>query len=77
VAEFHLYRQERVVPEDLPAAAIRGCYLSSDPIRLLVVDKEPGGVADALNAGVNAAQYPVIGLVDGEAEFIPEVCCCA
>jgi hypothetical protein len=72
VQEFHLYRQERVVPEDLPAEAIRGCYLSSDPIRLLVVDKEPGGAADAHNAGVNAAQYPVIGLVDGEAEFIPE-----
>jgi cellulose synthase/poly-beta-1,6-N-acetylglucosamine synthase-like glycosyltransferase len=72
VREFHLLRQERVVPEDVPSAAIRGCYLSSDPIRLLVVDKQPGGVADALNAGVNAAQYPVIGLVDGEAEFIPE-----
>ena len=72
VREFHLSRQERVVPEDLPTAAIRGCYLSSDSIRLLVVDKQPGGMADALNAGVNAAQYPVIGLVDGEAEFIPE-----
>jgi hypothetical protein len=72
VQEFHLSLQERVVPEDLPAADIRGCYVSSDPIRLLVVDKQPGGVADALNAGVNAAQYPVIGLVDREAEFIPE-----
>jgi cellulose synthase/poly-beta-1,6-N-acetylglucosamine synthase-like glycosyltransferase len=71
--EFHLSRQERVVPEDLPSAAIRGCYLSSDPIRLLVLDKQPGGMADALNAGVNAAQYPVIGLVDREAEFIPEL----
>jgi len=28
--------------------------------------------ADAFNAGVNAAQYSVIGLVDDEAEFIPE-----
>ena len=72
VREFHLYRQERVVAEDLPAEAIRGCYLSSDPIRLLVVDKEAGGVADAYNAGVNAAQYLVIALVDSEAEFIPE-----
>ena len=60
-------------PQDLPTAAIRGCYVSRDPIRLLVVDKEPGGVADALNAGVNAAQYPVIGLVDREADFIPEL----
>jgi GT2 family glycosyltransferase len=72
IKEFHLYHQERVVPQDLPTAAVRGCYLSSDPIRLLVVDKEAGGTADALNAGVNAAQYPVIGLVDREAEFIPE-----
>jgi hypothetical protein len=47
--------------------------VSRDPIRLLVVDKEPGGVADACNSGVNAAQYPVIGLVDREADFIPEV----
>jgi len=73
VLEFHLYPQERVVPESLPTAAIRGCYLSRDPIRLLVVDKQPGGTADALNAGVNAAQYPVIGLVDPDADFIPEL----
>ncbi len=73
VMEFHLYPQERVVPEGLPSAAIRGCYLSHDPIRLLVVDKQAGGMADALNAGVNAAQYPVIGLVDPEADFIPEL----
>jgi cellulose synthase/poly-beta-1,6-N-acetylglucosamine synthase-like glycosyltransferase len=73
VMEFRLYPQERDVPEGLPTAAIRGCYLSRDPIRLLVVDKQPGGAADALNAGVNAAQYPVIGLVDPEADFIPEL----
>jgi cellulose synthase/poly-beta-1,6-N-acetylglucosamine synthase-like glycosyltransferase len=47
--------------------------VSRDPIRLLVVEKEPAGVADAHNAGVNAAQYPVIGLMDREAEFVPEV----
>jgi cellulose synthase/poly-beta-1,6-N-acetylglucosamine synthase-like glycosyltransferase len=73
VDEFHLVRQERVAPQDLPTAAIRGYYVSRDPIPLLVVDQQPGGVADAFNAGVNAAQYSVIGLVDGEAEFMPEV----
>jgi cellulose synthase/poly-beta-1,6-N-acetylglucosamine synthase-like glycosyltransferase len=71
--EFHLYKKERVLAKDLPMSAIRGCYESSDPIRLLVVDKDPGGMADALNAGVNASQYPVIGLADREAEFIPEL----
>jgi hypothetical protein len=73
IQEFHLSPQERVIPQGLPTAAIRGRYVSRDPIRLLVVDKEPGGMADALNAGVNAAQYPVIGLVDREADFIAEV----
>jgi hypothetical protein len=73
VDEFHLVRQERVVPADLPTAANRGYYVSREPIRLLVVDQQPGGAAEGFNAGVNAAQYSVIGLVDGEAEFIPEI----
>ena len=73
IDEFRLVRRERAMPEDLPAAPVRGYYVSQDPIRLMVVDKEAGGAADALNAGVNAAQYPIIGLVDGEAQFIPEV----
>jgi cellulose synthase/poly-beta-1,6-N-acetylglucosamine synthase-like glycosyltransferase len=47
--------------------------VSREPIRLLVVDQQPGGAAEGFNAGVNAAQYSVIGLVDGEAEFIPEI----
>ena len=73
IDEFHLFRQERTVPQDLPAGAVHGYYLSRDPVRLLVVVKHSGGLADAMNAGVNAAQYPVIGLVDREADFIPEV----
>ena len=71
VEEFHLHRQERVVREVRATSAIRSCYVSSDPIRLLVVDKERGGMGDAMNAGVNHSQFPVIGLLDGEADFIP------
>ena len=71
--ELHLFRQERTVPQDLPAGTVHGYYLSRDPVRLLVVVKQAGGAADAMNAGVNAAQYPVIGLVDREADFIPEL----
>jgi len=70
--EFHLYRLPRVMSEIRPTAPIRGCYVSSDPIRFVVLDKEAGSVADGLNAAVNAAQFPIIGLVDAEAEFIPE-----
>ena len=54
-AEFARWRDEfRLVPEErsatggLPASRVRGTYGSSDPIRLLVVDKESGGNADAV-----------------------------
>ena len=74
IEEFHLFRQERTVPQDLPA---RG-----GPWVLPVARSgSPAGGGQAaraewrtrMNAGVNAAQYPVIGLVDREADFIPEV----
>src|SRR5207247_5131565 len=71
--EFRLTPAERIPQTRLPAANPRGLYVSRDPVKLLVVDKERGGRADALNAGVNAAQYPVIALVDREAAFVPEL----
>jgi hypothetical protein len=73
IEELNLFRQERSVPQELTAGAVDSYYLSRDPVRLLVVVKQAGGFADAMNAGVNAAQYPVIGLVDREADFIPEL----
>ena len=60
-------------PQQVPAGEIIGAYVSLDPVRLMVVHKVSGGRSDAFNAGVNAAQYPVIGLIDEAAEFIPEL----
>jgi cellulose synthase/poly-beta-1,6-N-acetylglucosamine synthase-like glycosyltransferase len=68
-SEFNLYQSARPVESKLPTAAVRGVYESRDPIRVVVVDKEPGGAADAWNAGVNVATSPVIGLLDPESEF--------
>ncbi len=67
--EFHLNLIVRGAPEDLPTAGIRGVYESVGAFRLVVVDKEPGGEADGLNAGVNVASFPVVAVVDLEAEF--------
>jgi len=72
-SEFKLYRSARPVERKLPTAPVRGVYESRDPIRIVVVDKEPGGAADAWNAGVNVATSPVIGLLDPESEFLPTV----
>lgn len=54
--------------EFIPSKQVRGVYRS--PLaafnRLLVVDKENGGKADALNAGINAARYPLVCCIDAD-----------
>lgn len=71
--EFRLCLSARGATDDLPTARIRGVYESRDPLRLVVVDKERGGQADALNAGIDVAASPVIGLVDPLCEFEPSI----
>lgn len=66
IVEFHLYKSARYFDSTLKTARLRGIYESMDPIRLVVVDKENGGKADALNAGINVAQYPLICAVDAD-----------
>lgn len=50
----------------LPSAAIRGIYRSTLYPNLRLIDKDNGGKADALNAGINGAQYPLFCSVDAD-----------
>lgn len=43
----------------IPTQAIRGIHRSTRHRNLRVVDKHAGGLADALNAGLNAARHPL------------------
>jgi cellulose synthase/poly-beta-1,6-N-acetylglucosamine synthase-like glycosyltransferase len=47
---------------------VRGIYRSTLPEyrNLVVVDKENGGKADALNAGINVAQHPYVCSIDAD-----------
>jgi cellulose synthase/poly-beta-1,6-N-acetylglucosamine synthase-like glycosyltransferase len=55
--------------ELLPTARIEGYYRSPYDPRLLVIDKENGGKADALNAGLDHARYGYVCGVDADMLF--------
>ncbi len=50
----------------IPGKKIRGIYKSRNQAynKLVVIDKENGGKADALNAGVNVSSHPIIACID-------------
>lgn len=64
--EFHLYRSTRSATGKLHTKDVRGVYESLEPLRLVVIDKENGGKADAINAGINAARSPYVMVVDSD-----------
>ena len=61
---FSLVQVERVPRSRLATARLRRAYASRVDPRLLVLDKDPGGRADALNAGLRFARYPIVCPVD-------------
>jgi cellulose synthase/poly-beta-1,6-N-acetylglucosamine synthase-like glycosyltransferase len=63
--EFDLLASDQPVRKQLETAEILDVYASPSE-RLVVVDKENGGKADALNAGVCAANYPLVCCIDAD-----------
>ena len=50
----------------IPTKRVRGIYRSTVHPSLRVIDKDNGGKADALNAGINAARCPLYCAVDAD-----------
>ena len=63
--EFDLYESDQPVRLQLETAPLRGVYTSPTQ-RLVVVDKHNGGKSDALNAGVCAANFPLVCCLDAD-----------
>ncbi|MDX6473256.1 MAG: hypothetical protein QOK22_2072 [Gaiellaceae bacterium] len=66
-AAFDLVPVRKALRTGIATATVRGTYASRQFPQLSVIDKDNGGKADALNAGVNAARYPYVCAVDADA----------
>jgi cellulose synthase/poly-beta-1,6-N-acetylglucosamine synthase-like glycosyltransferase len=66
ISAYDLYKTNSFVNEQIPTKKIKGIYKSNNPVfhKLIIVDKENGGKADALNVGVNIARFGYIVCVD-------------
>jgi cellulose synthase/poly-beta-1,6-N-acetylglucosamine synthase-like glycosyltransferase len=64
---FELVSIRKALRASVPCAPVRGAYVSRRYRNLLVLDKENGGKADALNAGIDAARHPYVCAVDADA----------
>lgn len=65
-AEFALVPHPEAYWKRLPCRPLRAVYRSLKHPQLRVIDKDNGGKADALNAGVNASRYPLFCGVDAD-----------
>ena len=66
IRAYDLYKSNIFINEQIPTKKIKGIYKSNNPVfkKLLVVDKENGGKADALNVGINVSSYEYFVCLD-------------
>ncbi|HZB26988.1 MAG TPA: glycosyltransferase [Gemmatimonadales bacterium] len=66
IEEFELRPTARSFEYAVPCKAIRCVYESATYSNLILVDKDNGGKADALNAGLNLSLYPLFCAIDAD-----------
>mgnify|MGYP000135049858 CR=1 FL=1 len=66
INEFNLKKINQPVRYRLHTQKIIAIYRNIDIPNLILVDKENGGKADALNAGINVSNYPIITSIDAD-----------
>jgi cellulose synthase/poly-beta-1,6-N-acetylglucosamine synthase-like glycosyltransferase len=67
IEAFGMERLECTFETTVQSKPIKALYASPRYPKLIVVDKENGGKADALNGGINASRYPLFCTVDADA----------
>ena len=74
VEYFDLIKVEKAYESNLVCAQIRGIYTSTNPAysHLMIIDKDNGGKADALNAGINVSQKDLFLALDVDCIIEPD-----
>ncbi len=72
--EFDLVEAEYIAYAALPTQPVNGIYKSRNQAYsfLTVVDKQNGGKADALNAGINVSHFPYFVAIDVDCIVVPD-----
>lgn len=71
IDHYQLKPMDSMYVEEIPTEEVSGIYTSLLHPNLLLLDKIHGGQADALNAGINAARYPLFCNVDADSTVDP------
>ncbi|MGC8891286.1 MAG: glycosyltransferase family 2 protein [Candidatus Saccharicenans sp.] len=66
INHFRLKKTSLIFRRVLDTKPIRGIYTNPEYPQLIVIDKENGQKADALNAGLNLSRYPLFCAVDSD-----------
>jgi cellulose synthase/poly-beta-1,6-N-acetylglucosamine synthase-like glycosyltransferase len=69
VQRFGLRRVHKVGQTRFQTRTVRGIYESLEYPKLVVIDKANGHRADAINAAVNYARYPMLCIMDADCVF--------
>ncbi|WP_204166793.1 glycosyltransferase [Bacillus sp. CGMCC 1.16541] len=66
IEEYELVKINRVIKKAIDTKEVKAIYQSRIYDYVYVVDKENGGKADALNVGINLANFPYFCSIDGD-----------
>ena len=67
IDHFHMKKVSRPIRRSIPCKQIRAIYEAPGTrVQLTLLQKENGGKGDALNAGINASQYPYFLCIDAD-----------